>query len=314
MRRHDPHQFEHPPVAPRHAAWGRFIVSATPKPPCVARLFQGRGWQTAVHLQFGEVGGSPVIGRTPFMFVLHFHTEDGPWQLDGLDLPAPVRWPAGWSGHLAGSSWALAARQPDVLPSLLPLLAAPGLPGCYSQLTVYAARPYGLVDAAGRSHPVWLRLAACQTAHWTEAAGMQAWHFGRRIALGHTPRWRLQAAAGAAQPEPQAQWQDLGVIELDDLPAHAGPPALLDAASTVPGIVALSPAAALPGRQVLAGMDAPGQQRLLRNMAAGLRRVAEREVVLAVLEQAMALDAGFGTALAAELDFAPARQRRAVPA
>ncbi|WP_255990087.1 hypothetical protein [Chitinolyticbacter albus] len=321
MRHLPPEALDTPISAPRHGGWGRFTVSNQAAPPSHARLFQGRGWQTAVCLQFAPAAAARFQGRVPTAFALSFHTEDGVWNLLGLDVVPGVGWmPDAWSGHLAPVSWAACANWPALLPTAMALLAARGTVACYSQLTGYATQPVGFVDADGYCQPVWLRVRACADAIWSEQYGGQALHFGNHLAAGQIARWRLQAYTPAIEADrgfpglaPQS-WLDLGVIELDGVPA--GQRRVLQPPTEpahVPGIVPLAPDC--PAPLALAGrlwraLDPVARQRLLRHMVTGLRRVTDRLDVLALLEHCLVADASFGAALAGELEMTSARLRR----
>ncbi|KVN06772.1 MULTISPECIES: catalase [unclassified Burkholderia] len=267
---------------------GHFVATADISHLTRAAVF-APGKRTPAFVRFSTVihpAGSPETLRDPRGFATKFYTDEGNWDLVGLNLPvffirdaikfpdivhsfkpSPVR-----NVQDPERIFDFLSHVPEVTHILTRLYTDLGIPASYRKMDGYSVHAYKFVDAQGRYAYVkfrWKSLQGVATLDIDQAADIQGKDFNnltndlyRAIAAGEFPQWDLYIQVlqpselnrfyfdplDATKIWPDVPEQKIGTLTLDRVPDN-----FFEATEQV----ALSPANLVPGIE-------PSEDRLLQ--------------------------------------------------
>lgn len=150
-------------------AFGNFKVTHDITKYCAAKIFESIGKETPLAVRFsttvGESGSADTV-RDVRGFAIKFYTDDGNWDLVGINSPIffirdPTLFPSLVHSHKrnpvtylkdADMSWDFITLRPETTHALLLMFSDRGIPDGYRHMNGYGAHTFQLVNKNGISH------------------------------------------------------------------------------------------------------------------------------------------------------------------
>ena len=204
-------------------AQGVFVATTDFSHDTKASLFAEPGKETPVFVRFSTVmgyRGSPEAARDPRGFAVKFYTDQGNWDLVGIDLPVffirdAIKFPDFVHANKPAATtniqdpnlaFDLFSRTPESTHMLTWLYSDIGMPASYREMNGYGVHAFRLVNAQGQQ--VFAKF------HWKTEQGLHGWTLRQQRAAdtnyatrdlydaireGHFPKWGLYVQVLTAQ-------------------------------------------------------------------------------------------------------------------